>query len=167
MTFEELKQKALHLPMSPGVYIMRDASDTVIYVGKAVKLKNRVSQYFQDTASHSEKTRRMVRNVHHFEVIIAASEFDALVLECSLIKQHLPKYNILLKDDKGYPYLRLDMKEPYPAITMVSKPADDGAVYFGPYGSRGVTRNILDTIQHIFKLPLCAKKIPRDLQKGR
>ena len=167
MTFEELKQKALHLPMSPGVYIMRDASDTVIYVGKAVKLKNRVSQYFQDTASHSEKTRRMVRNVHHFDVIIAASEFDALVLECSLIKQHLPKYNILLKDDKGYPYLRLDMKEPYPAITMVSKPADDGAVYFGPYGSRGVTRNILDTIQHIFKLPLCAKKFPRDLQKGR
>lgn len=167
MTFEELKQKALHLPMSPGVYIMRDASDTVIYVGKAVKLKNRVSQYFQDTASHSEKTRRMVRNIHHFDVIIAASEFDALVLECSLIKQHLPKYNILLKDDKGYPYLRLDMKEPYPAITMVSKPADDGAVYFGPYGSRGVTRNILDTIQHIFKLPLCAKKFPRDLQKGR
>lgn len=167
MTFEELKQKALHLPMSPGVYIMRDASDTVIYVGKAVKLKNRVSQYFQDTASHSEKTRRMVSNIHHFDVIIASSEFDALVLECSLIKQHMPKYNILLKDDKGYPYLRLNMNEPYPNITLVSKPLDDGAAYFGPYGSRGVTRNILDTIQSIFKLPLCAKRFPRDLQKGR
>ena len=120
MTFEELKEKARSLPYAPGVYIMRDKTDKVIYVGKAKKLKNRVSQYFQDTASHSPKTRIMVSKIHHFDVIVAASEFEALVLECSLIKRYLPKYNILLKDDKGYPYLRLNMKDPYPVITMVN-----------------------------------------------
>ena len=108
MTIEELKEKALTLPFAPGVYLMRDKSNTVIYVGKAKKLKNRVSQYFQDTASHSPKTRTMVSHVDHFDVIVAASEFEALVLECSLIKRYSPKYNILLKDDKGYPYLRLN-----------------------------------------------------------
>ena len=98
MTFDELKDKALTLPYAPGVYIMRDKTDKVIYVGKAKKLKNRVSQYFQDTANHSPKTRIMVSKIHHFDVIVAASEFEALVLECSLIKRHMPKYNILLKD---------------------------------------------------------------------
>ena len=111
MTYEELKDKALSLPLAPGVYIMRDKQDKVIYVGKAKKLKNRVSQYFQDTASHMPKTRLMVSKIDHFDVIVAASEFEALVLECSLIKQHMPKYNILLKDDKGYPYIRLGKKE--------------------------------------------------------
>ena len=129
MTFDELKEKALSLPYAPGVYIMRDKTDKVIYVGKAKKLKNRVSQYFQDTASHTPKTRMMVSKIHHFDVIVAASEFEALVLECSLIKRYLPKYNILLKDDKGYPYLRLNMKEVYPKITLVSKLSDDGAQY--------------------------------------
>ena len=111
MTFDELKSKALSLPYAPGVYIMRNKDDKVIYVGKAKKLKNRVSQYFQDTASHTPKTRIMVSHIHHFDVIVAASEFEALVLECSLIKRYSPKYNILLKDDKGYPYLRLNMKD--------------------------------------------------------
>ena len=111
MTFEELKNKALSLPYEPGVYIMRDKNDKVIYVGKAKKLKNRVSQYFQDTASHSPKTRIMVSKIDHFDVIVAQSEFEALVLECSQIKRFMPKYNILLKDDKGYPYVRLDMRE--------------------------------------------------------
>ena len=129
MLFDQLKEKALSLPYSPGVYIMRDKDDRVIYVGKAKKLKNRVSQYFQDTASHSHKTRAMVEKVDHFDVILARSEFEALVLECSLIKRHQPKYNILLKDGKGYPYLRLDMREPYPAITMVGRVLDDGASY--------------------------------------
>ena len=110
MTFDELKEKALSLPYAPGVYIMRDKTDKVIYVGKAKKLKNRVSQYFQDTASHTAKTRLMVSKIHHFDVIVAASEFEALVLECSLIKRYMPKYNILLKDDKGYPYLRLNIE---------------------------------------------------------
>ena len=167
MTFEELKEKALTLPFAPGVYIMRDKADKVIYVGKAKKLKNRVSQYFQDTASHSPKTRIMVSKIHRFDVIVAASEFEALVLECSLIKRYLPKYNILLKDDKGYPYLRVDMKEVYPTITMVSKLADDGADYFGPYGGRAVTHDVLEAIQTTLKLPGCSKQFPRNIGKGR
>lgn len=167
MTYEELKEKALTLPYAPGVYLMRDRTNLVIYVGKAKRLKNRVSQYFQDSAAHSPKTRVMVSKIDHFDVIVAASEFEALVLECSLIKRYMPKYNILLKDDKGYPYLRLDMEEPYPRITLVNKLSDDGASYFGPYGSRGVTQNVLDTIQRTLKLPNCGKRFPRDLGKER
>ena len=167
MTFAELKEKALTLPYAPGVYIMRDKTDKVIYVGKAKKLKNRVSQYFQDTASHSPKTRIMVSKIHHFDVIVAASEFEALVLECSLIKRHMPKYNILLKDDKGYPYLRLNMKDIYPKITLVSKLADDGAEYFGPYGGRSVTHDVMEAIRLTLKLPGCNKEFPRDIGKER
>ena len=167
MTFDELKDKALSLPFAPGVYIMRDKNDKVIYVGKAKKLKNRVSQYFQDTASHTPKTRIMVSKIDHFDVIVAASEFEALVLECSLIKRYLPKYNILLKDDKGYPYLRLNMKDPYPMITLVNKISDDGASYYGPYGSRGVTNAVLEAIRQTLKLPNCSKQFPRDVGKGR
>ncbi len=167
MTFEELKEKALTLPYAPGVYIMRDKTDKVIYVGKAKKLKNRVSQYFQDTASHSPKTRIMVSKIHHFDVIVAASEFEALVLECSLIKRYLPKYNILLKDDKGYPYLRLNMKDVYPSISLVSKLADDGAEYFGPYGGRGTTYDVMEAIRLTLKLPGCRKQFPRDIGKER
>ena len=107
MTFDELKEKAHSLPLKPGVYIMQDAQSKVIYVGKAKALKNRVSQYFANLASHTEKTRAMVSQIDHFDVIIADSEFEALVLENSLIKRHQPRYNILLKDDKGYPYIRL------------------------------------------------------------
>ena len=167
MTFAELKEKALTLPYAPGVYIMRDKTDKVIYVGKAKKLKNRVSQYFQDTASHTPKTRMMVSKIHHFDVIVAASEFEALVLECSLIKRYMPKYNILLKDDKGYPYLRLNRKDIYPTITLVNKIADDGAEYFGPYGSRGVTNALLEAIRLTLKLPGCSKQFPRDIGKER
>ena len=167
MTFEELKEKAHSLPMAPGVYLMRDEADCVIYVGKAKKLKNRVSQYFVDTFSHTPKTRLMVKNIHHFEVIVAASEFEALVLECSLIKRYMPKYNILLKDDKGYPYLRLNWKDPYPAITLVSRIQNDGAEYFGPFGSRGVTTAVMEAISQALKLPACKKKFPRDIGKDR
>jgi len=167
MTFDELKDKAHSLPYEPGVYIMRDKADKVIYVGKAKKLRNRVSQYFQDTGSHTPKTRLMVSKIHHFDVIVAASEFEALVLECSLIKRYLPKYNILLKDDKGYPYIRLDLKEPYPKMSMVNKIASDGAAYYGPYGSRGITQSIIDAIQSILKLHGCKKQFPRDIGKDR
>ena len=167
MTFEELKEKALTLPLAPGVYIMRDKTDKVIYVGKAKKLKNRVSQYFQETASHSPKTRIMVSKIHHFDVIVAASEFEALVLECSLIKRYMPKYNILLKDDKGYPYLRLNMKDIYPVITLVNKLADDGANYYGPYGGRSVTHDVMEAIRLTLKLPGCHKQFPRDIGKDR
>lgn len=167
MTREELKQAALSLPYEPGVYLMKDASDTVIYVGKAKKLKNRVTQYFQDTASHTLKTRRMVASVDHFETIRAASEFEALVLECSLIKHYMPKYNILLKDDKGYPYLRLDLREAYPKITLENRVKDDGAQYFGPYGSRGRSKQVIQTIRSVFRLPDCNRKFPRDIGRDR
>ena len=167
MRFEELKEKAAGLPMAPGVYIMRDKSNAVIYVGKAKKLKNRVSQYFLNTVSHSPKTKLMVSKIDNFDVIVATSEFEALVLECSLIKQHMPKYNILLKDDKGYPYLRLDTKDAYPRITLVNKIADDGAAYFGPYGSRGITQSLLKAIEQTLKLSGCSKRFPRDIGKGR
>ncbi len=165
--FEQLKQKAHDLPLAPGVYIMADKTGKVIYVGKAKALRNRVSQYFVDSAGHSEKTRAMVRNIYDFSVIIAQSEFEALVLECSLIKLHQPKYNILLRDDKGYPYIRLDMDQEYPNLTMVSKPADDGAKYFGPYGGRSVTQSAINTIKTTLRLPSCSKKFPRDIGKDR
>ena len=167
MDFEELKEKASTLPLAPGVYVMRDKSDKVIYVGKAKKLKNRVSQYFVNTVSHTPKTRLMVSHIDHFDVIVAASEFEALVLECSLIKRYLPKYNILLKDDKGYPYLRLNMKDIYPRTSMVSKISDDGAGYYGPYGSRGVTQDLMDAIRLTLKMPDCKREFPRDIGKDR
>ncbi len=167
LTPQEIKDKVLSLPLSPGVYLMKDKTDTIIYVGKAKKLKNRVSQYFQDSAAHSPKTRLLVSHIVNFDYIVAGSEFEALVLECSLIKRHQPKYNILLKDDKGYPYIRVDLKEAYPAFTMVGKRAGDGAKYFGPYGGRFVTQQALDTIRLTLKLPGCTKKFPRDIGKDR
>lgn len=167
MTFEQLKEKAKNLPLAPGVYLMQNKSNQVIYVGKAKKLRNRVSQYFQDSASHTAKTRIMVSQIDHFDVIVAASEFEALVLECSLIKRHMPKYNILLKDGKGYPYLRIPMGEEYPMMTMVSRVAEDGADYYGPFGGRYVTQQVIDTIRLTFKLPGCSKQFPRDVGKER
>ena len=167
MTFDELKEKAHALPLKPGVYIMQDAKNTVIYVGKAKALKNRVSQYFANLASHTEKTRAMVSQIDHFDVIIADSEFEALVLECSLIKRHQPRYNILLKDGKGYPYVRLPVKEDYPRFALVNKPAEDGARYFGPFGSRGATQNIVDALCAALRLPTCSRKFPRDVGKER
>ena len=167
MTKTELKEKALSLPLAPGVYLMQDKSNEVIYVGKAKKLKNRVSQYFIDSAAHTAKTRMMVSKIDHFDVIIAASEFEALVLECSLIKRYMPKYNILLKDDKGYPYLRLDLSEPYPVMRLAPKALEDGARYYGPYGGRYLTQKAIDTLRLTFKLPGCGKQFPRDIGKER
>ena len=167
MTLQELRQKAASLPLEPGVYLMRDTQGRVIYVGKAKKLRNRVSQYFQDTASHSPKTRTMVSKVHNFDVIIAGSEFEALVLECAQIKRYMPKYNILLKDDKGYPYIRLSIKDRYPTLSVANKQASDGAMYFGPFGSRGTTQKLIKAILETFRLPDCTKIFPRDIGKGR
>ena len=167
MTFDELKEKAHALPLKPGVYIMQDAQNTVIYVGKAKALKNRVSQYFANLASHTEKTRAMVSSIDHFDVIVADSEFEALVLENSLIKRHQPHYNILLKDDKGYPYIRLDVKSDYPRFSLSNRVQEDGARYFGPYGSRGATYAIVDALREALKLPSCGKKFPRDIGKER
>lgn len=167
MTREELKQKALSLPLSPGVYIMRNEEGAVIYVGKSRALKNRVSQYFVNLASHTSKTRNMVRQIDHFDYILADSEFEALVLECSLIKRHQPRYNILLKDGKGYPYVRLSVDHSYPRFSLVNQVKEDGARYFGPYGSRSSTREILRAISTALRLPTCRKTFPRDIGKDR
>ena len=167
MTFDQLKEKALSLPLKPGVYLMMDREGTVIYVGKAKALKNRVSQYFHDQAAHTEKTRAMVAQIDHFDTIVAGSEFEALVLENSLIKRHKPRYNILLKDDKGYPYIRLSVKEAYPRFSIQGRMADDGARYFGPFGGRHDTQSILDALRTALKLPACGKVFPRDQGKER
>ena len=166
MTRDELRAKANELPLLPGVYLMMDRAGQVIYVGKAKKLKNRVSQYFQDTSSHNEKTRMMVAHVDRFDTIIVRSEFEALVLECSLIKRHQPRYNILLKDDKGYPFVRLDSGE-YPRFSLVNRTADDGARYYGPFGGRHETRLALDAVCAALHLPTCSRKFPRDIGKER
>lgn len=167
MTRDELKEKAHSLPLQPGVYIMMDRQGTVIYVGKSRALKNRVSQYFADLASHTSKTRNMVSQIDHFDYILADSEFEALVLENSLIKRHKPKYNILLKDDKGYPYIRLTVKEQYPRFSLASRIENDGARYFGPYGSRGSSYDIIKTVSNALRLPTCKKVFPRDIGKER
>ncbi|MBP3519873.1 MAG: excinuclease ABC subunit UvrC [Oscillospiraceae bacterium] len=167
MTFDQLKEKAHALPLKPGVYIMQDKHNEVIYVGKAKALKNRVSQYFANLASHTEKTRAMVSSIDHFDVIVADSEFEALVLENSLIKRHQPHYNILLKDDKGYPYIRLDVKADYPRFSLVNRVAEDGARYFGPYGGRHETYGLLSALRSALKLPSCNKQFPRDVGKER
>ncbi|MCI8690166.1 MAG: excinuclease ABC subunit UvrC [Oscillibacter sp.] len=166
MTKDELREKAAALPLLPGVYLMMDASGKVIYVGKAKKLKNRVSQYFQDSASHTGKTRQMVSQVDHFDTIFVSSEFEALVLENSLIKRHMPRYNILLKDDKGYPFVRLS-RESYPRFSMVHKWANDGAKYFGPFGGRFETRQALDAVCAALRLPTCNRRFPRDIGAER
>ncbi len=162
---DTLREKANNLPLLPGVYIMLDEQGQVIYVGKAKKLKNRVSSYFH--GEHLPKVAAMVEKVHDFNVIVAGSEFEALVLENSLIKRHKPHYNILLKDDKGYPFIRLDMREEYPRMTLINRAGKDGARYFGPFGSRGQTFDIISTIQKTFALPDCSRIFPRDIGKER
>ena len=166
MTKDQLLEKANSLPLAPGVYLMHDKNDEIIYVGKAKKLKNRVSQYFQAGRGHNLKTQTMVGLVDAFDTIIVGSEFEALVLENALIKQHMPRYNILLKDDKGYPFVRLS-REPYPKFSIVSRVSNDGARYFGPYGMRQETRSALDAIRAALHLPTCHKTFPRDIGKER
>jgi excinuclease ABC subunit C len=162
---EELREKANRLPLLPGVYIMKDVRGEVIYVGKAKALKNRVTSYFR--GDHLPKVAAMVEKVADFDVIVVSSEFEALVLENSLIKRHKPHYNILLKDDKGYPFLRLDEKAEYPALTIVSHTARDGARYFGPYGGRGMSKDIIDTVSKALLLPTCSRRFPRDIGRAR
>lgn len=128
MTKDELREKANDLPLAPGVYLMMDSGGQVIYVGKAKKLKNRVSQYFQDTVSHNSKTKMMVSQVDRFDTILVRSEFEALVLENSLIKRHMPRFNILLKDDKGYPFVRLEKGADYPRFSLVSRAEEHGLI---------------------------------------
>ena len=162
---DTLAEKANNLPLLPGVYIMLDDRGEVIYVGKAKKLKNRVSSYFR--GEHLPKVAAMVEKVADFNVIVANSEFEALVLENSLIKRHQPHYNILLKDDKTYPFIRLDLSREYPAFSIANRSEKDGARYFGPYGGRGMTQEIINTICKTLLLPTCTRQFPRDIGKGR
>lgn len=167
MTREELHQKVLTLPKEPGVYIMKNKQDQVIYVGKAKVLKNRVSQYFQNEAKHTPKTRKMVENIYNFDIIVCSSEFEALVLENQMIKKYQPKYNILLKDDKGYPFLRIPTDEPYPTFQVVGKPKADAAHYLGPYAGRGAAMQAIDTVNRALGLRDCHRSLPRDIGKRR
>ena len=161
-----LRKKAMSLPLLPGVYIMKNADGEIIYIGKAKALKNRVSQYFGSQNRHPVKVRKMVENVDRFDYIVTGSEFEALVLECSLIKQHSPKYNILLKDDMGYSYIRISEGE-YRKISAVFNKKDDGSEYIGPYLSSYSVRQSVDAANKIFKLPQCNKVFPRDFGKSR
>lgn len=163
---KELRQKAMALPLQPGVYIMKNKQGEIIYIGKAKKLKNRVSQYFGSQNNHTEKVRRMVDNVDDFEYIITDSEFECLILECSLIKQHTPKYNILLKDDKGYSYIRVTNEE-WRRLSYVLQKADDGARYIGPYKSSYYVHSSVEEANKIFGLPTCNRRFPEDFGRYR
>ena len=160
---EELKK----LPAKPGVYIMRDSKDAIIYVGKAIILKNRVRQYFQNSRNHTEKIKQMVEHIDHFEYIITDSELEALVLECNLIKEHMPKYNTMLKDDKTYPYIRVTMYEAYPKVTIAREQKKDKAKYFGPYTSGIAVKDTLELLRKIYKIRTCNRNLPKDIGKER
>jgi excinuclease ABC subunit C len=160
---EELKK----LPAKPGVYIMRNSKDEIIYVGKAILLKNRVRQYFQNSRNHTEKIRQMVEHIDHFEYIITDSELEALVLECNLIKEHMPKYNTMLKDDKTYPYIRVTMNEAFPRVSMIRELKKDKAKYFGPYTSVTAVRDTLELLRKIYKIRTCSRILPKDIGKER
>lgn len=163
---KELRAEAMKLPLNPGVYIMRGKQKEIIYVGKAKALKNRVSQYFGSERNHDLKVRQMVLHVHSFEYIVTDSEMEALMLESSLIKQHQPKYNILLKDDKGYSYIRVSREE-WPRITETKMPKEDGAKYLGPYLNSWVVKDTVETALKVFKLPSCTRRFPQEFGKGR
>ena len=166
MTKAELYKKACMLPLLPGVYIIRDKSDTIIYIGKAKLLRTRVSQYFRAGVPHDAKVTQMIDHAFSFDVIVCQSEFEALVLEASQIKAHTPKYNILLKDDKGYSYVKVT-RGPWPRISAVLQKDDDNADYIGPFTSSFAVREMVETAQDCFLLPRCHKEFPRDFGKGR
>ena len=163
---EELRKKANDLPFSPGVYLMKNGDGRIIYVGKSKSLKNRVSQYFMDTPKDT-KTRAMVDSVRDFEYMLTDTETEALTLENKLIKLHKPKYNILLKDGKNYPYIKVSMQDPFPRVTMVRNRSADKARYFGPYSSAFLATRVIKTVNRVFKLPTCQRVFPRDIGKER
>lgn len=166
MTKYELWQKAKMLPLLPGVYIIRDKKGEIIYIGKAKRLRTRVSQYFREGVPHDAKVTKMINNAFEFDVIVTQSEFEALVLECSQIKAHKPKYNILLKDDKGYSYVKIT-RDGWPRISAVLQKDDEGADYIGPFTSSFAVREMVETAQNVFRLPRCNKRFPEDIGKGR
>lgn len=163
---KNLRAKAMALPLEPGVYIMKNKDNEIIYIGKAKKLKNRVSQYFGSQNNHSDKVRRMVSQVKTFDYIITDSEFEALILECSLIKQNQPKYNILLKDDKGFSFVKVT-GDKWRKISYALQKDDDGAEYIGPYTNGFYVKQAVTEANSIFKLPTCNRRFPEDFGKAR
>ena len=160
---EELKK----LPAKPGVYIMHGEKDEIIYVGKAISLKNRVRQYFQSSRNKGAKIERMVTHITRFEYIITDSELEALVLECNLIKEHRPKYNTMLKDDKSYPFIKVTVHEPYPRVLFARRMKKDKARYFGPYTSGGAVKDVIELVQKLYQVRSCNRSLPRDTGKDR
>ena len=160
---EELKK----LPSKPGVYIMKNADDEIIYVGKAISLKNRVRQYFQSNKNHSAKVISMVKHIAEFEYIVTDSEREALLLECNLIKEHSPKYNIMLKDDKMYPYIKVTVNEAFPRVFMVRRIEKDGAEYIGPVTDGYAVKETIEMVNKMWPLRKCRKVLPRDCGKER
>ena len=160
---EELKK----LPAKPGVYIMHGEKDEIIYVGKAISLKNRVRQYFQSSRNKGAKIERMVTHITRFEYIITDSELEALVLECNLIKEHRPKYNTMLKDDKSYPFIKVTVHEPYPRVLFARRMKKDKARYFGPYTSGGAVKDVIELVRKLYQVRSCNRNLPRDIGKDR
>ena len=160
---EELKK----LPAKPGVYLMHDEKDDIIYVGKAISLKNRVRQYFQSSRNKGPKIEQMVTKIARFEYIITDSELEALVLECNLIKEHRPKYNTMLMDDKTYPYIKVTMKEAYPRVLFSRQMKKDKSKYYGPYTSAAAVKDTIELIRKIYKLRTCSRNLPKDIGKER
>ena len=162
----DIQEHLKTLPASPGVYIMKDKFGNVIYVGKAVSLKNRVRQYFQSSKNHSDKVRSMVKNIFSFEYIMTDSELEALILECNLIKKYKPKYNILLRDDKTYPYIKVTVNEDYPRILKVRRILKDKAKYFGPYSNVSAVNDTIDIIRNIYPIRTCNIDIDKAIKSG-
>ena len=160
---EELKK----LPAKPGVYLMHDEKDAIIYVGKAISLKNRVRQYFQASRNKSAKIEQMVTHIRRFEYIVTDSELEALVLECNLIKEHHPKYNTMLMDDKGYPFIKVTVNEDYPRVMLARRMQKDKAKYFGPYTNVTAVRDTIDLIRKLYCIRSCNRNLPRDIGKDR
>ena len=166
MTKQQLWEKAKMLPLLPGVYIIRDKEGQIIYIGKAKRLRTRVSQYFREGVPHDAKVTKMISHAFEFDVIVTQSEFEALVLECSQIKQHKPKYNILLKDDKGYSYVKVT-REKWPRLSAALQKDDENADYYGPFTSSFAVREMVEAASDVFRLPRCTRRFPQDIGKGR
>ena len=163
----DIKEELKKLPQKPGVYIMKDSKDDIIYVGKAINLRNRVRQYFQNSANQTAKTKSMVPHIKEFEYIVNDSEMEALILECNLIKKHRPYYNIMLKDDKMYPYIKVTVNEDYPRIFVTRKYLKDKAKYYGPMTDVSAVRETIDTLYKLFPIRKCNRILPRDIGKER
>ena len=163
----DIKEELRKLPNSPGVYVMHDSKDEVIYVGKAINLKNRVRQYFQSSNNKSIKIQRLVTKINYFEYIVTDTELEALVLECNLIKEHRPKYNTIFMDDKGYPFVKVTVNEPFPRVMIAHKMIRDKSKYFGPYTRSGAVKDTIDLIEKLYKIRTCNRNLPKDIGKGR